>query len=106
VHGGTLDECPDDERDWFPQRDICWPSAQLEAAKRLYALRFKDRPFHDGSYEPQAEEPSAKHPFHYLDGVAIWLSPTELRPDDDFIGRSSLAQEPDGNEGESDDPAD
>jgi hypothetical protein len=52
VHGGPTSECPDDERDWFPQRDVCWPAAQAAAANRLYDLIHEEQPFHDGSFAP------------------------------------------------------
>lgn len=106
-HGGPRDECPDDDRDWFPQRDICWPAAQLEAAKRLYALIHEDAPYHDGSFKRWAKKPSRDYPFHYSDGVTIRLARTDEKPDDDFLGSSRPDQAPhDHHEGaESDPPA-
>lgn len=94
VHGGSTQECPDDERDWFPQRDVCWPAAQLAAANRRYAMLHEGAPYHDGSFARWAKEPSADFPFHYLDGVTIWLSPVDLTPDDDFLGQSVPQQTP------------
>ncbi len=43
-------------------------------------------PFHDGSFSRWSKEPSREFPFHYLDGVTIWLAPTDVNPDDDFLG--------------------
>lgn len=85
MHGGPFDECPDDQRDWFPQRRICWPSAQLAAANRKYDELHKDRPYHDGSETVWSETPTVLTPFHYRDGVTIFLAATELNPDDDFL---------------------
>ena len=86
-HGGPLSECPDDEKDWFPQLRICQPAMQLAAANRLYDLRHKDKPYHDGLRRFWAEEPSRLTPFHYRDGVTIWMSKDDLTPDDDFLGQ-------------------
>lgn len=58
---------------------------QLKAAERIYGLIHKDRPYHDGSFERWAAEPSARFPFHFMDGVTIWMSEVELAPDDDFL---------------------
>ena len=96
VHHGPVDECPDDQRDWFPQRRVCWPTAQLEAAKRLYAAIHEDRPYHDGSFNRWAEKPSHEYPFHYADGVSIYLAETDENPEDDFLGGTSAAEKPVG----------
>lgn len=94
VHGGPLSECPDDERDWFPQRHICQPTMQLRAAERLYGLLHEDMPFHDGTFTRWAKKASRDFPFHYLDGVSIWLSPVEANEEDDFLGPSlSIVQQ-------------
>jgi len=85
VHGGSRSECPDDERDWFPQLAVCWPAAQLEAAKAFYADLHAEAPFHDGSFKRWATERSRAFPFHFTDGVSIWLSPVELSPGEDFL---------------------
>lgn len=74
---------------------MCWPAAQLAAAQRLYDLIHSESPYHDGSFASWSKEPSREFPFHYTDGVTIWLSPVELAPDDDFLS-PSVAQEPPG----------
>ena len=51
----------------------------------MYDLLHEERPFHDGSFARWSKERSWDYPFHYLDGVNIWLSPVELNPDDDFL---------------------
>lgn len=83
-HGGPVDECADDERDWFPQMSICWPTAQLAAAQALYADLHKDKPYHDGHFKNWAEVRSRQHAFHYADGVSMWLA-TEDIPGLDFL---------------------
>lgn len=69
---------------------------QAAAANRLYDLAHEDKPYHDGSFTRWAKEPSRQFPFHYRDGVTIWLSPVELNPDDDFLGGSVGDQSLDG----------
>ncbi|MBO9523915.1 MAG: hypothetical protein J7518_20465 [Nocardioidaceae bacterium] len=87
VHHGPMNECPDDERDWYPQRRICWPSAQLAAAKRLFELMHKDKPYHDGKEQLWSETPSRATPFHFLDGHSLYLAETDENPDDDFLSQ-------------------
>lgn len=84
-HGGPRSECPDEERDWFPQRQICTVEKQLKAAQRTYDEIHKDRPFHDGMERIWSDKWSELTPFRYDDGVTIWMSPVEINPDDDFL---------------------
>jgi hypothetical protein len=97
-----LSECGDDDRDLFPQRSVCWPTAQLKAAEELYMRLHEDAPYHDGTFERWAEKRSIDFPFHAMDGVAFWLSPVDLSPDDDFLGNrpghSELSDRPDSSE--------
>ena len=86
AHGGPRSECPDAQRDWFPQRHVCYVEMQLDAAKRRYSELHKEKPFHDGTFTHWSEKPSRLYPFHFMDGVTIWLSPSELNPDDKFLG--------------------
>ena len=58
---------------------------QLKAAERLYGLKHEDRPFHDGTFKNWAKDPSPEFPFRYDDGVTIWLSPTEVNEEDEFL---------------------
>lgn len=59
---------------------------QLAGAQALYAALHKDAPFHDGSFANWSADRSRDFPFHFSDGVTIWMSPTELAPDDKFLG--------------------
>lgn len=72
---------------------------QLRAAERLYGLLHEDAPYHDGSFVRWAKKPSREYPFHYLDGVSIWIAPEDSNPDDDFL--SSVSQQAPGNEDQS-----
>lgn len=62
-------------------------------------LLHEKRPYHDGSFPDDlgqwSEKPSLARPFHYTDGVTIWMAPVDLSPDDDFLGQRS-GLEPDG----------
>lgn len=59
---------------------------QLKAAQRAYGERHKGQPFHDGTFTHWAEKWSPHMPFHYMDGVTIWMSETDVNPDDKFLG--------------------
>lgn len=61
---------------------------QLEAAQRLYALNHEKKPYHDGTFSNWAAEPSRDFPFHFTDGVRLWMAREELAPDDDWLGES------------------
>lgn len=76
---------------------MCWPAAQAAAANRLYDLIHEEQPFHDGSFARWSKDASREFPFHYRDGVTIWLSPVELDADDDFLS-ASVAQESPGDQ--------
>jgi hypothetical protein len=90
-HGGPRSECSDTEKEWFPQRDICRPTAALAAARRIYDMVHQARPFHDGTFDDSdprhwAEKPSRDFPFRYDDGVSIRLALTDENPEDQFLG--------------------
>lgn len=57
----------------------------LAAAQRKYDELHEAKPFHDGTFKVWAEKRSDRTPFHYLDGVRIWVSAHDLTPDDDFL---------------------
>lgn len=78
---------------------MCWPAAQLAAVNRLYDLLHEDAPYHDGTFERWAKEPSREYPFHYRDGVTIWLSATDLTPDEDFLSASVPKKSPGDQDG-------
>lgn len=72
---------------------MCQPTAQRAVANWLYDRAHKDRPYHDGTFTIWQEKRSLLTPFHYRDGVTIWLSKDDLTPDDDFLGQSVGADE-------------
>lgn len=80
-----MSECGDDEKDWFPQMSVCWPTAQLEAAKGLYAALHEDKPYHDGSFKRWAKERSHSTAFHFSDGVSFYLSEADDPDAEDFL---------------------
>ncbi|WP_436702414.1 hypothetical protein [Nocardioides sp. BYT-33-1] len=60
---------------------------QQAAVVAMYEDLHKDRPFHDGLFRIWMKERSAMTPFHYAEGVSIWLSREDLTPDDDWLGQ-------------------
>lgn len=54
-------------------------------ANRLYDQRHEKKPYHDGTERIWTEKSTPFTPFHYRDGVHIWVSVDDLTPDDDFI---------------------
>lgn len=84
-HGGPRSECPESDRDWYPQRAICYPTMYLAAAEARYRELHQAKPYHDGTFTRWSEDRSALFPFHYDDGVTIYLSRSDDTPDDDFL---------------------
>lgn len=55
------------------------------AANDRYESKHKDRPYHDGSFKSWAKDRSRQHPYHFRDGVTVWVHDVDLSPDDDFL---------------------
>lgn len=94
------DVCSDPERDWYPQREVCWPSAVLAAAAALYAERHEGAPYHDGSFERWSKTRSFDFPFQFGDGVKVSL--TEQQVNTEWL-TGSVAQEVAGSLDEAED---
>lgn len=45
----------------------------------------KEQPFHDGLEQIWSDQPSLLTPFHYRDGVTVYLARTDESPEDDFL---------------------
>lgn len=58
----------------------------LNEANRRYDDLHKDAPYHDGSFGLWAKERTPDQPFHYKDGVTIWVAATDFTPHDHFLG--------------------
>lgn len=54
-------------------------------AEALYAQLHEGAPFHDGTFKSWAQKRSRTHPYHFSDGVTIWVAEEDLTPDDDFL---------------------
>lgn len=79
-------ECRDADRVWYPQRTICYASMEAASANALYDKRHDALPFHDGTFESWAKHRTPSHPYHFRDGVTVWVHTEDLAPDDDFLG--------------------
>lgn len=77
--------CTDPDSTWYPQRSICYATREREAAEAKYAALHEKRPYHDGTYESWAEKRTDDHPYHYSDGVTIWVAEQDVNPDDKFL---------------------
>lgn len=74
---------------------------EAAAANRRYDQIHEKRPFHDGTFTQWAESASAAFPYHYRDGVNIWVAPVDLAPHDRFLtdpNAPAVATEPEGGE--------
>ena len=72
--------CADRDRDYFPQRTICWATAARRVAQRRWEKRIDGARPDAAGYLPD-------------DGVTIWVSPHDISPDDDFLSRPTQRTE-------------
>lgn len=84
-HGGPFDECGDSEQPWYPQRTVCYAAMETAAANWRYDQLHEKEPFHDGSFTSWAKDRSGAHPYHYRDGVTVWVARTDINPGDEFL---------------------
>lgn len=83
--GHPHDVCEDPERTWYPQRKICRVAMEQAAADRIYSELHEARPYHDGTFKNWVEKPSPAFPYHFSDGVTVFVAASDLNPDDDFL---------------------
>jgi hypothetical protein len=86
-----LSECSDPDREWFPQRRICYATMEREAAVARYGALHEDRPFHDGTFTKWSEERSSRYPYHSGDGVTIYATGKDAAPWDEFTSVESAS---------------
>ena len=87
--GSPRSECSDADKPWYPQRSICYASMESAAANARYDELYGGK-YHDGTFPADLAQWSEKRtpdtPYGHRDGVTIWVAPTDLAPDDDFLG--------------------
>lgn len=86
-------ECSDPERDWYSVRTICFATMEREAAQAMYADLHADAPFHDGTFRNWSAKRNRITPYHFGEGVSIWVAPVDVNPEDDFLS-ASFPQQP------------
>lgn len=60
------------------------------AAERKWAELHEEMPYHDGSFKSWVKERCDSHPYHYTDGVRVWVADVDYSPDDQFLSAGSL----------------
>lgn len=83
--GHPIEMCSDPERDWYPQRTVCWATANQLAATRRYELLHEQLPYHDGTFDNWSKHYSADTPYRFDDGVTIWVAPIDYGSGGDFL---------------------
>lgn len=63
--------CSDPTRPWYPQRHICYATADVAANNRRWEAK------HENAKPVDWRLPT--------DGTTVWVSPENLTPDDDFL---------------------
>lgn len=73
------------------------------AAAWRYGHIHEDAPFHDGTFPEDLNRWSATRttetPYHYSDGVTVWVSARDLAPEDDFLHTATPGTKHDSDEG-------
>lgn len=85
ICGNLREDCADPNAARYPQRHKCYAKREQEAADRLYGEKHKDKPFTNRAETRWAEKPDPQTPFHFRDGVRIFVAPVDLDPDDHFL---------------------
>lgn len=57
----------------------------LKWVQARYKKIHEKAPYHDGTFRIWDKERTTITPFHYDEGVHLWLSREDLSPDDDFL---------------------
>lgn len=69
----------------------------LAAAERKWASLHEETPFHNGDFTSWSKDRSDSHPYHFQDGVRLWVSDVDYDPDGSWLsGRGAVDQEQDG----------
>lgn len=83
--GNLREDCSDPDKPWYPQRNICYASREQAAADRRYGAKHEKQPFHNGRDVGWSKD-SAKHaPYHFREGVRVYVAPFDVNPEDDFL---------------------
>jgi hypothetical protein len=67
----------------------------LASAEAKYEELHKVLAFHDGTFTNWSADRSSQTPFHYRDGVSLWVANIDLTPDDEFLSGRLADQSPD-----------
>lgn len=90
--GNLRVDCSNPDAEWFPQRTMCYATADLAVLRRRAEQRF-------GHPEKQTE----RHP---RDGMHLWVSSQDASPDDDFLSVPTFGEQglADGHQADDGDP--
>lgn len=98
--------CRDPSVVWYPQRSIDYAAMHQAAAAWRYDEAHKQLAYHDGTFKHWDSQRSEEFPFHYKDGVRVWVSREDLTPEDHFLTHPDLLpMDDDLEEGEDGDEA-
>lgn len=86
-HNGPRSECGDRDKPWFPQRHVCIPTMERQAAQATYRRIHEDAPWHDGTFQHWSKDQSRDFPYHFDHGVTIVVTETDENPEDQFLTR-------------------
>lgn len=64
---------------------VCYPEMQEQAARAKYERKHEKAPWHDGTFETWAAEPTKDTPYHFRHGTNIWVAETDLGLGGDFL---------------------
>lgn len=78
--GGDRALCSDLHRPFYPQVDFCGAEQERMAAERRLDEIHADAAFHDGTRTHWSKEATPETPYHYRDGVKVWVSEHNLNP--------------------------
>ena len=81
---------------FYPQRVRCYASMELAAANWRFDEIHEAEPFHNGDESSWSATRSTDHPYHFRDGVTVFVAPTDFAPDDEFLTGPDSGHDPEG----------
>lgn len=89
--GHPREVCADPKKPWYPQRTVCYPTMEREAAAAKYARLHSELKWHNGDFTSWAKDPDDSHPYSYEMGVTVWVAQQDYNPNDAFLSGESLS---------------
>lgn len=76
--GNLREVCGDPNQLWYLQKHVCHAAKAQAGEDRKYGLKHEAEPFLSWDGRRKSKKPTPLTPFHFHDGVKLWVSPEDL----------------------------